>query len=287
MPQHQTIDITCADNTVLAATIFTPAITPKGAVLIAPATGIKRAFYFAFAEFLAEQGYIALTFDNRGIGDSLEGHIKHCNASLQQWGELDLTAALNYLQTHYPDFQYHLVGHSAGGQLIGLMPNADQLASVCNIACSSGRLRNMRFSYQLQAHFFMNMFIPVSNAIFGYTQSSWVGMGEPLPKRVARQWQQWCNGSGYVKMAFGKTISKHYYDTLTVPSLWLNAIDDDIANERNLDDMLSVFTKLPAETRMLSPQQYGLTEIGHMKFFSRKAKVLWPMTLDWIEQHTL
>lgn len=274
----------CEDGIELTATLYLPEEV-QGAVMIAPATGIKRGFYHHFARFLAQHHFAVLTFDNRGIGDSLVGSIKDSEASLQCWGQQDLPAALNFLKNQFPDTKYHLVGHSAGGQLIGLMPNASDLSSVYNYACSSGKLVNMRLGYQLKAHFFMNFFIPVTNLLFGFTQAQWVGMGEPLPRKVARQWQQWCNGGGYVKTAFGKTIHQHHYHELEIPTLWVNAVDDDIANDKNVDDMVSVFDKLQVTKQTLNPLEYGLKEIGHMKFFSRKSQDIWAQPLAWLNQH--
>jgi predicted alpha/beta hydrolase len=279
------ITITCADHYPLAATLYLPAKTPKAAVMIAPATGIKRQFYRNFAQYLSENGYGVITFDNRGIGASLLGDIKKSEASLQCWGEQDMPAVLSELQQQFPDTTYHLVGHSAGGQLIGLMPNALAIKSQFNFACSSGRLKNMRASYKIKAHFFMNIFIPLNNTIFGYTNSQWAGMGEPLPKQVAEQWRLWCNGQGYVKTAFNRTIKKHLYDELTLPSMWVNASDDEIANNQNVADMLSVFSKLNAATLTLNPKDFQLDEIGHMKFFSRKCNKLWPIALSWLNEH--
>lgn len=269
----------------LAATIYAPQQL-VGAVLIGPATGIKRQFYDNFAKYLAGQGYGVLTFDNEGIGGSLHGTLKACNASLVSWGKHDLSLALTALQEHFPDTQYHLVGHSAGGQLVGLMPNAHELSSAFNVACSSGQLRNMRMSYQLKAQYFMNFYIPLSNLLFGLTHSDWVGMGEKLPKHVARQWRHWCNGQGYVKTAFGDEVTNHHYDELGLPMFWINAVDDDIANNVNVDDMVSVFSKVKARKLTLDPREHQLKEIGHMKFFSRKSNSLWPMAIEWFEEHS-
>lgn len=269
----------------LAATIYAPQQL-VGAVLIGPATGIKRQFYDNFAKYLAGQGYGVLTFDNEGIGGSLNGTLKACDASLVSWGEHDLSLALTALQEHFPDTQYHLVGHSAGGQLVGLMPNAHELNSVFNVACSSGQLRNMRMSYQLKAQYFMNCYIPLSNLLFGLTHSDWVGMGEKLPKHVARQWRHWCNGQGYVKTAFGDEVTNHHYDELGLPMFWINAVDDDIANNANVDDMVSVFSRGKARKLTLDPREHQLKEIGHMKFFSRKSNSLWPMAIEWFEEHS-
>lgn len=277
--------IKCSDSVELVATIYEPTITVKGAVMMAPATGIKRQFYANFAHYLANNGYGVITFDNRGIGGSSTGPVTQNAASLQCWGEKDMPAVLEYLQQTFPQTKYHLVGHSAGGQLIGLIHNAKDISSMFNFACSSGQLTNMKLSYLVQAHFFMNFFIPLSNAMFGHTKSQWLGMGEPLPKNVAKQWQQWCNGQGYVKTAFGKTVHQHCYNELTLPSLWVNAVDDDIANNANVADMMSVFPKLNGQTLTLTPSEHGLSEIGHMKFFSSKSQVLWPLALDWLDKH--
>lgn len=277
--------VTCVDQYAIAATTYFPKLDLKGAILIGPATGIKRQVYASFASFLAENGYGVITFDNRGIGDSLIGSVKESDSSLQCWGEKDMPAVFEQLKLTFPATKYHLIGHSAGGQLVGLMHNALELTSIFNFACSSGQLKNMSTLYSIKAHFFMNLFIPLSNLFFGHTKSQWLGMGEPLPKAAAQQWREWCNSEGYVKASFGKTIHSHLYDDLSVPSMWVNAIDDEIANDANVADMLSVFTKSTPETLTLSSADYGLEEIGHMKFFSRKSQVLWFHALKWLERH--
>jgi len=50
--------------------------------------------------------------------------------------------------------------------------------------------------------------------------------------------------------------------------------------------MLSVFPKLKAQTLTLNPHDYGLKEIGHMKFFSKKSDGLWPLALNWLNKHS-
>jgi predicted alpha/beta hydrolase len=284
-PISTDINVICEDGVSIAATLYSPNETPKGAILVAPATGIKRQFYANFAKYLANNGYGVICFDNRGIGESLVGDVKDSRASLQCWGEQDMPAILKHLKVNFPKTRYHLIGHSAGGQLVGLMENALELTSMFNFASSSGQLNNMKLSYQIKAHFFMNVFIPLSNLLFGHTKSQWVGMGEPLPKNVAKQWRNWCNGQGYVKESFGKTVFDHLYDDLTMPSFWINASDDEIANNANVADMLSVFPQLSANTLTLNSKDYGLKEIGHMKYFSKKSETLWVQALQWLEKH--
>lgn len=254
--------------------------------MIGPATGIKRAFYRPFAEYLADNGFGVITFDNSGIGDSLVGSVSASDASLVTWGQLDMPAVLRALQEKFPNTSYHLIGHSAGGQLVGLMPNAMQLTSIFNVACSSGSLRNLKGSFRWKGRFFMKVFIPVSNRIWGHTKSQWMDMGEPLPKRVAQQWAEWCSGSGYVKVLLDKQPVQHLYNDLNCPAFWLNTVDDDIANNDNMQDMIRVFTSMKAQTRTLDPKDFGMDGIGHMKFFSRQKKVLWELTLEWLHKNS-
>ena len=275
-------------NQALAATVYRPKEGTTTAIMIAPATGIKRHFYHSFALYLAESGFGVLTFDNEGIGESLSTNLPKCDASLISWGRHDMPAVLDALQDEFPEASYHLIGHSAGGQLIGLMPNYQAITSVFNVACSSGRIKNMGMPYKLKAMGFMDAFIPFTNLTLGYTPSDKIGMGEPLPRGVARQWREWCNGAGYIKTAFGKSIHTHFYDALSMPALWLGFSDDDIANSENMDDMIRVFTNMPVEKRFLNPENFGLNQIGHMRYFSSKtnakAPELWQMAVDWFSK---
>nr|WP_281503846.1 alpha/beta fold hydrolase [Arenibacter sp. F26102] len=253
--------------------------------MIAPATGIKRRFYNSLASYLADNGYGVICFDNRGVGDSKKGDINQINASLVNWGRLDMSAVLEKLKISFPNQSYYLIGHSAGGQLVGLMENAAEIKSMFNFAASSGSLKNMNYPYKLFASFYLNAFIPFSNFFFGVTNSQWVGMGEPLPKIVAQQWSRWCNGKGYSATDFGKEIKEHIYDELEFPSLWLYAKDDQIANYVNVRDMTLVYTKSRAEIILIDPKELSSKQLGHMGFFSSKNKELWTYTLDWLNKH--
>ena len=144
----------------------------------------------------------------------------------------------------------------------------------------------MVMPYKLKAIGVMDVFIPLTNLTLGYTPADKIGMGEPLPRGVARQWREWCNGAGYIKTAFGKSIHTHFYDEIDMPALWLGFSDDEIANSKNIDDMIRVFSKMPVEKRYFDPEEFGLNSIGHMRYFSSKtnakAPQLWQMAIDWL-----
>lgn len=140
--------------------------------------------------------------------------------------------------------------------------------------------------FGLQASCFLNVFIPVNNQIFGYSNTQWLGMGGPLPYHVGRQWKEWCNAEGYVKTAFGREVHEHWYDQVSCPSIWLYATDDGIANQANVQDMISVHSTSfqdNAKIVALRPSDYHLNEIGHMRFFSSQSKDLWEIALEWFD----
>lgn len=278
------VKIICSDGFELAATLYTPSKV-NAAIMIAPATGIKKSFYASFAKYLCENGFAVLTYDNRGIGQSKGTFDGASKPSLTNWGILDMTAVLEYLKNQFPSVSYHLIGHSAGGQLVGLMKNAQDLKSMFNFASSSGSLTNMTLPFKISASFFLNVFIPINNLLFGKTNSQWVGMGEPLPKGVAKEWRKWCNGKGYVYVDLNSKIKNHLYNELDFDTFWVHATDDKIANYENVKDMVRVFSKINHTILTLSPADYGFKDIGHMKFFSSKKSQLWPLALEWFNKN--
>ncbi|MBX2817599.1 MAG: alpha/beta fold hydrolase [Saprospiraceae bacterium] len=281
-------EIRCDNGVTLAATSFQPSSGNKAstAVFIGPATGIRRTFYKAFAAYLCQHDIGVITYDNHGIGGSMNAREGFPLPSLISWGQNDMSAVLRVLQEQFPAATYHLVGHSAGGQLLGLMENVADLRSIFNVAASSGSIRNMQYPFKIAGAFFLNWYIPINNFLFGQTNSQWVGMGEPLPKQVGADWRRWCNGSGYVATDFGTKILEHHYDAIRAPSLWLHATDDNIANLANVKDMMRVLPHSPAQIRSIDPREWGYPDVGHMKFFSSKRDKLWSIAVEWLTSHS-
>lgn len=118
------VEITCADGVRLHGHFVrrrpeAPAGLP---VLLSPATGVKQHYYLRFVHWLAKQGHDVLVFDYRGIGLSLHGPLQRCRATLAEWGQQDQVAALEWLLQRTGCEQALLLGHSAGGQMIGCCP---------------------------------------------------------------------------------------------------------------------------------------------------------------------
>ena len=79
----------------LASRWYAPRGEPLGAVLIAPAIGVPQRFYRDFASWLAERGYLTVTFDYLGIGESLPGSLRALDVNVSDWGRDDGSAVLD------------------------------------------------------------------------------------------------------------------------------------------------------------------------------------------------
>lgn len=272
------IEITCADGTRLHGH-FLPRSggTPGLPVLLCPATGVRQQFYLRFATWLAAQGHDVMVFDYRGIGLSLKGHLKDCRATLKEWGQLDQVAALDWLVRRTGSEQVLLVGHSAGGQMMGLLPNHRRINRVVGVAASTGWFRGMRLGFRIPAWTLLRGIIPLGIVLKGYGPCSKVGLGEDLPARVALQWGQWCAAGGYATNAVKNQPAEDFHQEVCAPITVLHATDDDIATPATVADLLRTYPQAPATVHHVKPSSHGLRRIGHIDWFRASHQALWPL----------
>ncbi len=276
--EPQQLDIVCADGVKLKGHLFAAAgERPQLPVLICPATGVPQRFYFRFAQWLAAQGHAVLVFDYRGIGQSLQGPLRRCKATLKEWGQQDQVAALNTLLVHTGAEQALLVGHSAGGQMMGLLPNHHRIARMVGVATSTGWFKAMRPGFKWQARFALRLAVPLASRIKGYGPTSWFGLGEDLPATVARQWGQWCAAGGYATNGVKGRAHEDFHAQVRMPITVLHASDDDIANTATVADLLRTFPNAPRRAQTIRPQEHGLKRLGHIDWFRPSHQAVWPL----------
>lgn len=262
----------------LAGTFF-PAHTglSEKTVLICPATGITQKFYFPFANWLASTGFSVLVFDYRGIGKSLhESHVKKCTVRKQDWGLFDMPAALDFLLDLTGQQSAYLIGHSAGGQLFGLMHNHTKVRGVLAVAASSGHVKNIRRDKRNGAKFMLRWVIPLTSALMGYVPAKRLGWGEDLPKGVGLQWARWCSSPGYVENEFGLGIQQHWFESFDAPITFVHASDDEIATLPNVQDIMRLFTRAKKKRLEIRPDLFGLSKVGHIDIFRERCNSVWP-----------
>lgn len=245
-------------------------------VLIAPATGIVQGFYRHFAEYLSCCGYDVMSFDFRGIGQSLHTQIQYSTASILDWGQLDLPAAIESLLGRTQAKQCILLGHSAGGQLLGVIPNFQRVAKLVTVAGSSGHLKGLKGRTKLLAPIMFYGLFPLGHKLKGFSPTKIIAMGENLPQQVGRDWAKFCRHPGYIINA-KSILSFEYHQHVRCPITAIYASDDEIATQANVEDLLRLYPNAPSTMLKLYPEDYQYKQIGHMLMFKPSHQHLWPI----------
>lgn len=276
----EAMTVTCADGQRLQAHWFGARgeVHPHP-VLISPATGVRQQFYWRFADWLASQGHHVMVFDYRGIGLSLDRPLAGHPAQLVEWGQQDQVAAIQAVLQRSGATQLVLVGHSAGAQMIGLLPNHHRVARLVGMAASTGWFGGMRTAFALKAKLGLGVLVPLATVFKGYAPTSLFGLGENLPAAVGRQWGQWCAAGGYATNAVRHHGAADFHADVTTPITVFHATDDDIATSATVQDLLRTLPAAPHTVHTVHPADHGLRHIGHLDWFRQSHRGLWPMVL--------
>lgn len=268
------LTLTTADGVSIAANLF-EAASPKGAVVVAGAMGVRQSFYAPFAKYLVSKGLTVLTFDYRGIGRSKapEGR----EPDILTWARQDLAAAIVAVADRGPAA---LVGHSLGGQIVPVAPNAERLKAVLIIAGGqSGYWRHWSFPYNLGIWATWYFTLPVFTTLLGRAPMRAFGQGEDLPKKVALQWARWGRHKDYIASETGREP----FARMRMPVLALSLADDKgYAPRRAVAALLALWENAPKEHRHLEPSDFRLPSIGHFGVFRPESAPVWGMASDWL-----
>ncbi|MBC7893577.1 MAG: alpha/beta fold hydrolase [Sphingobacteriaceae bacterium] len=286
------LTIPALDGFPLAARLLTPEGAPKAVVQVNGGTAIRKEFYGSFARFLVEHGYAVCIWDFRGTGESAPASLRGFQARCLDWGTLDMPAVLDFLSERFPALPLLFMGHSAGGQQVGFMPNYQKVRGMVCFATSSGYWGFMPPGYRFRTvHFYFHLLVPVMTALRGYAATGWTGAIDDLPAGVARDWRDWCSRPDYFfdEKFFGKTVPRGHFDALSFPIKVYWATDDPISNARAVPAFWQhVHSKKYLEIEALRPAEHGLKSIGHFGFFRKMAReTLWRKALEDLEEMRL
>ncbi|MBP7062798.1 alpha/beta fold hydrolase [Ferrovibrio sp.] len=288
MSDPESITLTAADGQLLAASHYAPAAMapPLGLALqINSATAVPRRFYDAFARHAAGRGFAVLSYDYRGIGQSNSG--RAAQYTMLDWAERDAAAAGAWLQQNHPGCRLCVIGHSFGGQILGLTPQAADYAAALLVASQSGHWRHWPAGWpRLRMFLLWHLLIPLLTRLYGRMPGALFG-GEPLPPGVALQWARWGRSRHYISDAAGAPL-RPYNPLLKAPLLSLSFSDDPIAPKAAVDALLGYYPAARIERRHIAPADWGLPKLGHFGLFHRAMPVQhWDALLDWLASAAL
>ena len=250
--------------------------TPRAVVLIAGAMGVKQDYYAEFAQWLASQGYAALSFDYRGMGESLPAgrSLRGFQADLFDWAR-DIDAAIDALLARHPDAPLYVIGHSLGAQLPGLLRHRDRIAGLVSVAAGSGYWRDNAPQLKRMVLYFWRVLVPIGVAIAGYFPGKRIGKVGNLPRGVVLQWRRWCMHPRYHVGAEGEAV-REKFAAARFPIVALSITDDELMTERGTRVLIDCYENAPRQLQRIAPADVGVQRIGHFGFFRRQFEpTLW------------
>ena len=270
----------------ITATLWT-AVSPKGFVLIQPATGVPQDFYRSFAEYLNGLDFHVLTYDYRGIGRSRIKDLRHYDVSMSDWMLEDTVYVTDWVSKRFKELPLLAVGHSVGGHAIAISPATQTLTAGVMIASHAGVTALIQSPVErFRVGVVMRVLTPILCRLCGYMPARRLGLGENLPSAMMQQWSGWTR------------LPNYFYDDpllraaerasqVKIPLLVLGFDDDPWANPRAISRLLEPLKNAAIERQHIQHQNVGLPGIGHMGFFrKRNAQALWPIVSDWLLKHS-
>lgn len=270
----QAIEVQTEDNFLLAARLYLTE-QPIGSVILPTAMGVKQDYYAAFAQWLSKQGYVVATFDYRGMGDSRSGSLRGFVADFHSW-VLDYEAVVDTLKARLPELPLYVVGHSLGAQLPGMLRNKHKIAGMISVASGSGYWRDNTPQLKRKMPYFWFVLVPLTTRLFGYFPGKRFKKIGDVPRGVMLQWRKWCLNREYSVGAEGPA-TRAAYAQATFPVVALSISDDELMTLRGTQSLINLYTNAPQKIERITPQDIGVTRIGHFGFFREQFSAsLWP-----------
>lgn len=276
-------DVIARDGTSISASWFIADSPHDKVVIIAPATGVRQNFYDEFAGWLASLGFNVYTFDYRGIGQSRPQNIRNLLTDLKDWSK-DLDALIGHVVRIHPRSQIVILGHSVGGQLIGMSQLSRHVDAFVMIGSQTPYWKLYDgFWLRHKLFFFWYLLIPASVKLFGYFPASLFGLFEDLPANVALQWARWAKSSDYIFNELPEF--KKNFEMLKQRALMVSFSDDDLAPARAVADLQRFYKNVKFENWHFTPEDILQKRVGHFGFFKKRMQpALWTEVANWIQK---
>jgi predicted alpha/beta hydrolase len=270
------------DGHALAATLHpsTSRASSDAVVIVNGAMGVERRYYAPFAAFLAERGYHALTYDYRGVGGSRLTPESDERLRMADWGAQDFAGMIDYARAELQARSIAVVGHSAGGQIIGLAQNNAHVAAALLVAAQGGYWKLWPGFGRVRMALYMYVLLPAIVRALGYLPRA--VFGAEVPGSIIEDWARWCRTKDYLLGGDGDA-RRPGYARVRAPMLALSFDDDPYAPPAAVEWLIEQYGAAAITRRRIAPADAGVRHIGHFGFFRPAAEsTLWHYAATWL-----
>jgi predicted alpha/beta hydrolase len=242
-------------------------------LIIGSAFGVPYQYYKHIAGFLAESGIMVLVYDYRGVSHSKYGNMQTDKILMQHWGQLDLEAAIQFVKQQYQPIKLSYLGHSAGGQIIGLAPSSVEFDKIVIAASGVGswRLWPGLQKYLLAGIWYLVFPIVLAFQFGDFFKSRFLGP-IPVPKNAVKQWLRWARPEEYL-FTPEHDLDIKTYSEIDADILGITITDDWYAPKEARDGLLKHYPNAKKEIINIPPASLELKAIGHFGLFKKKQEI--------------
>ena len=181
-------------------------------------------------------------------------------ASMADWAAKDIASSVQWMRERYGNLPLTYVGHSFGGQALGLLPNNKEISRALFIAAQAGYWKIMASPERYRVYAMLNFVGVPLTKMLGY-MPGWAGLGMDLPKGAFLQWVSWVMKERYL---FGdsKLDARENFHNYKGPLRAMCFTDDPWATRTAVELLLSGYTATTPDIVSISPNDVGAKKIG-------------------------
>ncbi|MGE1092550.1 alpha/beta hydrolase family protein [Pseudomonas zeae] len=290
--QNEAFKETADDGFVLGGFTWRHALPDlqRPVVIINAATSVRCRHYSRFAAYLFANGFDAIIFDYRGIGESRPDSMKGLEASWTDWGALDFEAMLKRAQREFSGQPIDVVGHSFGGCAAGLGESGQVIRRLVTVGAQFAYWRDYAPEQRWRMFGKWHVLMPLLTLICGYFPGKRLGWLEDTPAGVVRDWST--PAARYEQRPSGRALMKKSgalpFANVRAQTLAISISDDPYGTLPAIERLLDYLSNATKTHLRIEPQDIGEQQVGHFAFFrSAYQATLWPIALTWLQTGAL
>lgn len=212
--------------------------------------------YHPFSKFVSQQGINVVTYDYQGMGGS-KATLQNSKKSMRAWANEDLEEAIGFTKKANPHAKIFIMGHSLGGQMVGLARSNATFQGVILIAAQSGYWRLWSFPLNLVNFLTWRVYMPLILTFLKYLPK-WDDQNLcNMPGHAVGEWMRWCQSKNYLLDHI--PASERFFEQVKCPILSLSFSHDIYASRKAVDWLTSQYSnaKIVRKHYVTEGEKYG------------------------------
>jgi predicted alpha/beta hydrolase len=230
---------------------------------------------------MAERGFTLLAYDYRGIGDSkYEIPAPPAQVALD-WARVDQTTAADYLLARFPHLTPMVIGHSFGGQMLGISPHAATWCAALLVASAHGYWAKWPAPRKYRGWCKSFVLRRVLSLLPAWLQQRVVNDGL-VPPTVTLEMMIYARSMHFIVDRKGGPVRPHN-ELLRVPLRHITFTDDAVVPPGAEIEVPFVYPNAIWMPDLKRPADYGAESVGHFGFFRRSMpRAAWDDAANWL-----